>query len=221
MKILSLLAFPFLDSSRACAAIKISFVSPWMWRHNTTSCSGGLENILQIRDSPEDFNPNLLFCNEQPGPDSQVLDFEYLPYFRTSHICVCPAPHICTGREISSNEGKAHTKQDKKSMPSNLELSKRKISPTSKEELPAQELLGASSSALCLPMPSYPSGLPPLSQPPPCSGYFPYYRTEAGICTGPLERTESFTRTEVLETKEGGQRAGSSVWNLHGSCLVS
>ncbi|KAL2299422.1 hypothetical protein Nmel_014078 [Mimus melanotis] len=173
------------------------------------------------RDSPEDLNPNLLLCNEQPGPDSQVLDLEYLPYYRTSHICVCPASHICTEREKSSNEGKANTKQDEKSIRPSLELSKRTISPPSKEEPPAQELLGASSSALCLPMASFPSGLPLLDQHPPCTGYFPYYRTEGGICTGSLQRKGSFTRTEGLETKEGGQRGGSSVWNLRGSCLVS
>lgn len=348
-----------------------------MWRQNNTtalsSYSGGLGNILLTRDRPEGFNPNLLLCNEQPGPECQVLDLEYLPYYRTSHICVCPAPHICTESEESSNEGKADTKQDKQvsysatpqdifhavghlksflashsyrlhiwlnwvkylqgeltlnvskrgrkgireagpsdikvslkisplgakwwlvlwkhkagaelsarmrhsspckvplpwnslwtqtaavgdiagsgwdlspccaskgsavpnapssdtsalgpvrgffqSILPSLELSKRTISPPSKEE--PQELLGASSSALCLPMPSFPSGLPALNQPPPCTGYFPYYRTEAGICTGPLERTESFTRIEILEIKEGGQRAGSSVWSLRGSCLVS
>ncbi|XP_053847298.1 uncharacterized protein LOC128814975 isoform X1 [Vidua macroura] len=201
------------------------FLSMWMWRQNTTtalsSCPGGLENILLTRDSPEDFNPNLLLYNEQPGPDSQVLDLEYLPYYRTSHLCVCPAPHIYTEREKSSNESKANTKQDKKSILPSLELSKRTISPTSKEKPPAQELLGASSSALHLPVPSFPSRLPHLKQPPPCSGYFPYYRTEGGICTGPLQRTESFTGIEGLETKGGGQRGGSSIWNLRDSCLVS
>lgn len=88
-----------------------------MWRQNNTtalsSYSGGLGNILLTRDRPEGFNPNLLLCNEQPGPECQVLDLEYLPYYRTSHICVCPAPHICTESEESSNEGKADTKQDK------------------------------------------------------------------------------------------------------------
>lgn len=102
-----------------------------------------------------------------------------------------------------------------------LELRMRTISPASKEEPPAQELLGGSSSALCLPTASLPRGLPHLSQPPPCSGYFPYYRTEGGICTGPSERKGSFTRVEVLETREGGQRRGSSVWNLRESCLMS
>lgn len=87
-----------------------------MWRQNKTpsSCPGGLENLLVSRDSPEDVNPNLLLCHEQPGPDSQLLDLEYLPYYRTSHICVCPASHICTEREKSSSEGKANTKQDEK-----------------------------------------------------------------------------------------------------------
>lgn len=102
-----------------------------------------------------------------------------------------------------------------------LELRTRTISPGSKEEPPAQELLGASSSALCLPTASLPRGLPHLSQPPPCSGYFPYYRTEGGICTGPLQREGSFTRVEGLETRERGQRRGSGVWNLRESCLVS
>ncbi|KFO58293.1 hypothetical protein N302_12386, partial [Corvus brachyrhynchos] len=95
----------------------------------------------------------------------------------------------------------------------------RTISSTSKEEPPAQQLLGASSSALCLPLASLPSELPHLNQPLPSSGYFPYYRTEAGI--GPAPRKGSFTRTEGLETKEGGQRGGPNVWNLCGSCLVS
>lgn len=98
-----------------------------------------------------------------------------------------------------------------------LELSKRTISPTSKEELPAQESLGASSSALCLSTASFSKGFPHLSQPLPCTGYFPYYRTEAGICTGPLQRQGSFTRIEGLETKEGEQ----SVWNLRSTCLMS
>lgn len=102
-----------------------------------------------------------------------------------------------------------------------LELSKRTISSASKEEPPAQQLLGASSSALCLPLASFPSEIPHLNQPLPASGYFPYYRTEAGICTGPAPRKGSFTRIEGLETKEGGQRGGSNVWNLRGSCLVS
>lgn len=102
-----------------------------------------------------------------------------------------------------------------------LELRPRTIPPPSKEEPPAQQLLGASSSALCLSMAPLPGGLPALSQPPPCTGFFPYYRTEAGICTGSLQRKASFTRIEVLETKEGGQRGGSSIWNLRGSCLVS
>lgn len=102
-----------------------------------------------------------------------------------------------------------------------LELRTRTVSPPSKEDPPAQQLLGASSSALCLPMASLPGGLPALSQPPPCTGFLPYYRTEAGICTGSLQRKASFTRIEGLETKEGGQRGGSSIWNLRGSCLVS
>lgn len=88
-----------------------------MWRQSTTtalsSCPGGLENALLTRDSSKDFNPNLLLYNEQSDPDSQVLDLEYLPYYRTSHICVCPAPYICTERQKSSNESKADTKQDK------------------------------------------------------------------------------------------------------------
>lgn len=87
-----------------------------MWRQNSatapSSCPGGLENLPLTKDNPENLNPNLLLCNEQPGPESQVLDLEYLPYYRTSHICVCPAAHICTEREKSSNEGKASTKQD-------------------------------------------------------------------------------------------------------------
>ncbi|OWK60340.1 hypothetical protein RLOC_00007969 [Lonchura striata] len=194
-----------------------------MWRQSTTTalspCPGGLENTLLTRDSSKDFNPNLLLYNERPDPDCQVLDLEYLPYYRTSHICVCPAPYICTEREKSSNESKADTKQDKQSILLSLEL--KTTSPTSKEEPPAQELLGASSPALHLPVPSFPSRLPELRQTPPCSGYFPYYRTEGCICTGPLPRTESLTRMESLETKEGGQREGSSIWNLHGNCLVS
>nr|XP_030140031.3 uncharacterized protein LOC115497130 isoform X2 [Taeniopygia guttata]XP_030140032.3 uncharacterized protein LOC115497130 isoform X2 [Taeniopygia guttata] len=194
-----------------------------MWRQRTTtalsSCPGGLENALLTRDSSKDFNPNLLLYIEQSEPDSQGLDLEYLPYYRTSHICVCPTPYICTEREKSSNESKADTKQDKQSIL--LSLGLKTTSPASKEEPPAQELLGAGSSALQLPAPSFPSRLPELEQPPPCSGYFPYYRTEGGICTGPLQRAESLTRTEGLEAKEGGQRGGSSIWNLHGNCLVS
>lgn len=89
-----------------------------MWRHNKntapSSCPGVLENIPLTGDSPEDSNPKLLLCNEQPGPDSRVLDLEYLPYYRTSHVCLCPASHIRTQREKSSNEGKASTKQDEK-----------------------------------------------------------------------------------------------------------
>lgn len=88
-----------------------------MWRHNNTtalsSCPGALENIPLTSNSPEDLNPIFhLLCNEHPRPDSQVLDFEYLPYYRTSHICVCPAAHICTEREESFYEGRTNTKQD-------------------------------------------------------------------------------------------------------------
>lgn len=132
---------------------------------------------------------------------------------------LCSQRQCCSQRPILWHSALGPVRGFFQSILPSLELSKRTISPPSKEE--PQELLGASSSALCLPMPSFPSRLPALNQPPPCTGYFPYYRTEAGICTGPLERTESFTRIEILEIKEGGQRAGSSVWSLRGSCLVS
>ncbi|KFW79002.1 hypothetical protein N305_11410, partial [Manacus vitellinus] len=95
----------------------------------------------------------------------------------------------------------------------------RTISPPTHGKKPSQQLPSeASTSELC--PPSSPSRLPPLSQPLPPSGYFPYYRTEGEICTGPAHGNGAFTGTEGLETKEGRQRGGAGIWSLGASCLV-
>ncbi|XP_027499555.1 putative protein FAM47C [Corapipo altera] len=192
----------------------------------TTSLSpspGVSDHILLSAESPEGFSTNLLLCNE-PFPGSLVLDLAYLPYYRTSDVCISPSScsassHTLTEAEESSEEGKADTKQDEKSIPPSLELSKRTVSPPTHGKKPSQQLpSGASSSELC--PPSSPSRLPPLSQPRPPSGYFPYYRTEGEICTGPAHGNGTFTGTEGPETKEGRQRGGAGFWSLSASCSV-
>ncbi|KFO13216.1 hypothetical protein N312_01904, partial [Balearica regulorum gibbericeps] len=83
------------------------------------------------------------------------------------------------------------------------------------EEPTAHQLLRASTSEHCPSTISLPNGLPF-----PSGGYFPYYRTEGELCTGPAQGGRFFTRIEGLENKEGGQGGETEFWSLNASCLV-
>ncbi|KFV61267.1 hypothetical protein N307_10082, partial [Dryobates pubescens] len=72
-----------------------------------------------------------------------------------------------------------------------------------------------STSEHCQPTRSFPGRLPGVQQPLPAGGY---YRTEGELCTGPI--LEDSPRMEVLESKEGGERAETSLWSLFTRCLV-
>ncbi|KAJ7421962.1 hypothetical protein WISP_39880 [Willisornis vidua] len=167
-----------------------------MWRQRKKPCphhpAQETQGFLLTTDSAEGLDSNLLLCTDQPFPDSLGVDLAYLPYYRTSHVWGSPpsltaSSHILTEAQESSKEGKVDTKQDEKSIPPGLELSKRAISSTTCEKPPPHQLLRATTSELSLPMTSLPRGLPRLNQPLPCCGYFPYYRTEGEICTGPAQ----------------------------------
>ncbi|KFR06843.1 hypothetical protein N306_11917, partial [Opisthocomus hoazin] len=67
---------------------------------------------------------------------------------------------------------------------------------------------------------SFPTGLPGLNQPFSSGGYFPYYRTEAVLCTGPALGDRFFTGTAGLENEEEGQGGETGTWSLRDSCLV-
>ncbi|KFV56961.1 hypothetical protein N341_00648, partial [Tyto alba] len=88
------------------------------------------------------------------------------------------------------------------------------------EEPPAHQLLRDNTSEQCLSLTSFPSELPGLNQPLPSSGYFPHYRTEGELCTGPALGDRFVTGREGLENKEGGQGRETGIWNLRASCLV-
>ncbi|KFW95274.1 hypothetical protein N336_10275, partial [Phalacrocorax carbo] len=87
------------------------------------------------------------------------------------------------------------------------------------EEPTAHQLLRDSTSEHCPSTTSFPSR-PSLNQPLPSGGYFPYYRTEGELCTGPALGDRFFTRTESLENKEEGQGGETGIWSLVASCEV-
>ncbi|KFW66169.1 hypothetical protein AS28_08186, partial [Pygoscelis adeliae] len=88
------------------------------------------------------------------------------------------------------------------------------------EDPTAHQFLRDSTSEHCPSTMAFPSGLPGLNQPFPFGGYFPYYRTEGELCTGPALGDRFFTGIEGLENKEGGQGGETGIWSLGASCLV-
>ncbi|KAK4814793.1 hypothetical protein QYF61_027238 [Mycteria americana] len=178
----------------------------------------------------ERFNDGKVNTKQDEKVSSSAISTGYFPYYRTYEDLLGQPPtyRLNTEEKKPDNDGKDESEggcaedvgDAEKTIPPNLGSDKRALSSMTDEEPRAHQVLRDSTSEHCLSRTSFPSGLPGLNQALPSVGYFPYYRTEGELCTGPALADRFFTGIEDLENKEGGQGGETGIWSLGSSCMV-